>query len=152
MLREANLLVCETARIGVLVGNSFNTKKDEWVAQVKLSKCYEAKYEFKKIVTACSFHLKSFDEAKKAWRLDYSKKHNRFEFDPGYIDEEHPEFDEESIVYMKVVLSEGALHKKERIIKTQHRLNFDKGGYFREFLIDFDREWLEKQGAIKAQN
>lgn len=53
---------------------------------------------------------------------------------------------------MKCVLSEGARHKQDRIIKTVHRLNFEKGGYFREFLIDFDREWLEKQGAIKAQS
>ena len=152
MLREANLLVCETARIGLLIGNSFNSKKDEWVAHVKLSKCYEAKYELKKIATASSFHLNSFDEGKKAWRLEFNKKQNRFEFDPGYVESDHPEFDEETIVYMKVVLTEGALHKSDRIIKTQHRLNFEKGGYFREFLIDFDREWLEKHGAIKAQN
>ena len=49
---------------------------------------------------------------------------------------------------MKAILGKGVYHKEERLIKTTHRLAFDKGGNWNSYEIAFDREWLEKVGAI----
>lgn len=50
---------------------------------------------------------------------------------------------------MKAILGAGVYHKEERLIKCTHRLAFEKGGNWKAYEIAFDREWLEKVGAIK---
>ena len=142
------MLVCETEYVGLLIGNSFNSRRDEWVAQVKLANHCAHKYNLSKIVMGASFHLNKFEENKKAWKMDYSKKADVYKFDPGYVDEEYPEFDEETFVFMKAMLGEGVTHKEDRLIKHVHRLCFEKGGYWKPFEIAFQREWLEKAGAL----
>ena len=73
-LREAGLLVCEVEVVGLQVGNSFNSRKDEWIAQIKLQDSCKEKYVLEKLIVGASFHLCSFDEKKKAWRLSFNKK------------------------------------------------------------------------------
>ena len=68
------MLVCETEVVTLIAGNSFNTKKDEWIAQVKLAEHCKHKYVLDKIVLGASFHLNNFEEKKKAWRMSLNNK------------------------------------------------------------------------------
>ena len=131
------MLVGENVYVGLLIGNHYNSKKDEWIAQVKLANHCAHKYDIKKIVHGASFHLNSFSENKKAWRMDYLKKGDRWQFDPGYLDEDHDEFYTEGFVFYKAILGEGVTHKEDRLIKQTQRLSFDKGGFFKAFEISF---------------
>lgn len=77
-LREAGMLGCETEVISLQIGNSFNVKKDEWIAQVKIADHCKHKYALDKIVLGASFHFNGFEEKKKAWRLSVNQKQERF--------------------------------------------------------------------------
>ena len=130
-LREAGLLVCEVEVVGLQVGNSFNSRKDEWIAQIKLQDSCKEKYVIEKLIAGASFHFCSFDEKKKAWRLSFNKKQERYQFDPDTVDEEYEEFDQESSIFIKAVLGEGVRSKEDRLLKHRQALCFDKGGFWK---------------------
>lgn len=150
-LRKAGMLGCEVEVVSLQIGNSFNVKKDEWIAQVKIAEHCKHKYALDKIVLGASFHFTSFEEKKKAWRLSFNKKQESYQFDPDTIDDEHDEFDEESPAYMKAIIAEGVKNPQDRLLKHRQRLCFDKGGFWKYYEIAFDREWLEKTGALRTQ-
>ena len=138
-LRVAGLLAQEVEFIGLQIGNSYLPRKEEWITQVKLANHCQFRYDLRKIIDGSSFHLNNFKENKKAWRLKFNKKMERYQFDPGYVEEDYEEFEQETFVFIKVMLSEGVKYKKDRLLKHCHRLSFEKGGQWKTFRLAFNR-------------
>ena len=52
---------------------------------------------------------------------------------------------------MKAIIAEGVKNPQDRLLKHRQRLCFEKGGFWKYYEIAFDREWLEKTGALRTQ-